>query len=120
VRYGSSCQYFAHTVLGAHVIPLGEAYQSGILHFDLIGIFNSLDHTVFPLDVIHKSLQLADHVLVVTHHARHAGKQHLYAFGDDFTGWLNRSLQGVSAEDLCSEMDVEGDREYNYILLSRK
>lgn len=120
VRYGASCQYFAHTVLGADVIPMDEAHRNGFPRFDLIGIFNILDHTTFPMDVIRKSLELTDHVLIVTHHATHAGKQHLFALSDDFAAWLNKSLEGISTEDLHNEVDVEGTCDYNYFLLSRK
>lgn len=120
VRYGASCRYFAHRVLGADVIPMDEAQRNGFPHFDLIGIFNSLDHTTFPLDVIRSSLKLADHVLIVTHRATHAGKQHLYAFSDDFPEWLNKSLGGTLAEDMNIEVDVEGHRDYNIILLTKK
>lgn len=119
VRYGASCRYFAHTVLGAHVLPMEDVYARGGLTFDLIGIFNTLDHTSFPLDVVRKSLQLARHVLLVTHHARHAGKQHSYAFGDDFARWLETSLDDVSAVDLYREIEP-ATHDNNYILLSRR
>lgn len=120
VRFGASCRYFAHTVLGADVIPIGETHQNGFPKLDLVGIFNSLDHTTAPLEVIRRSLELAKHVLIVTHHASHAGKQHLFAFGDNFSTWLNRVLEGISVEDLRREVDVEGHGDYSYILLSRK
>ncbi len=120
VRYGAGCRYFAHTVLGADVIPIDDVHRNGFLNFDLVGIFNILDHTTFPLEVIRKSLELSDKVLVVTHNAIHAGKQHLFAFGDDFAGWLDKSLEEISVEDLYSEVDAVGVRDYNYILLSKK
>ena len=120
VRYGASCRYFAHTMCDANVIPINELiHQNGSQRFDLIGIFNTLDHTMFPLDVLNKTLELSDHVLVKTHASTLAGKQHLYSFGDDFVAWLNRSLDGISAVDLNSEVDAEDIHSYNYILLSR-
>lgn len=104
VRYGASCRYFARTVLDAHVIPINEADRTGLPRFDLIGIFNSLDHTTFPMDVIRRCLGLAEHVLIVTHHATLAGKQHWFAFSDDFAAWLGKSLEGITAESLHDEV----------------
>ena len=118
VRYGVSCKYVAHRVLDADVIPLVEAQQNNFA-FDLIGIFNSLDHIMSPLELLRTCLELTDHVLIVTHHATHAGKQHLFAFGEGFADWLNTSLKDVSAEDLGDEVDGEGCREYNCIFISR-
>lgn len=120
VRYGASCRYFANMTLGASVIPLNEIQPNGFPRFDLIGIFNSLDHTTYPLDVIRKSLEHSERVLVVTHKASQAGKQHLYAFGDDFTNWLNKTLKGITAEDLQNDLDEELHRDYSCILLSKK
>jgi hypothetical protein len=119
VRFGASCRYFAHKVLGATVLPMHEVHGSNSYRFDLIGIFNSLDHTAFPMDVVRQSLQMADHVLLVTHHAKHAGKQHLFAFSDEFMGWLAKSLPDISAEYLQSSADP-GEQNGNYILLSRR
>jgi len=67
VRYGASCQYFAHTVLGADVIPLEEAHRTGAPKCNLIGLFNVLDHTAVPLDVLRRCLGLTDHILIASH-----------------------------------------------------
>lgn len=120
VRYGASCQYFAHTMLNVDVVPLDEAHRNGAMTFDLIGIFSSLDHTTFPLEVLRKSLDLADHVLVATHDASHAGKQHLYAFTDQFTAWLAGEFESISVESLREEVDTEGQLNYSYILLTKR
>ena len=118
VRFGGSCRYFAQTVLGAEILPFDEAERRGPRRFDLVGIFNSLDHATFPLEVIERALRLAPHTLLVTHHASRAGKQHWFALGDDLAVWLSARLPGVRAIDLRAE--VEGERhDCNYILLSR-
>lgn len=119
VRFGGTCRYFANKVLGAAVLPLHEVHANGSYRFDLIGIFNSLDHTAFPMDVVRQSLQMTDHVLLVTHHARHAGKQHWFAFSEEFMAWLGMSLPGIRAEHLQSGHDP-GEQDGNYILLSRR
>jgi hypothetical protein len=118
VHYGASCQYFAHTVLDADVVPVGEAHRSE--RFDLIGVFNSLDHTAFPAEVLRSLLDMSARVLLVTHSARHAGKQHQYAFGDGIAAWLTRIHPGVEVDDLGSEVDIENHRDYNYLLLTRR
>lgn len=120
VRYGGTCQYFSHAVLGADVIPLAEAMGNTSFRFDLIGIFNNLDHTAAPLDVIRKCLNLAPHVLVVTHRASHAGRQHLYAFNDDFPAWLSQALPDVRAGDLFAGTGQQALlADSNYILISK-
>lgn len=120
VRYGASCRYFAHTMCDASVIPINELiYQNGSQRFDLIGIFNTLDHTMFPLDLLKKALELSDYILVVGHTGTGAGKQHLFSFCDDCVAWLNRELDGISAVDLNSEIDPEGIDNNHYILVSR-
>jgi hypothetical protein len=118
VRFGGSCRYFASTVLGASVLPMHEARSVAAARFDLIGVFNSLDHTAAPLEVIRELLQLSKHVLLVTHYAKHAGKQHWFAFSDDFSSWLREALPGVAVEDLVAEPD-RGEETGNYILLSK-
>jgi hypothetical protein len=117
VRYGGSCRYFAHTVLDADVAPFDEICKNHVKRFHLIGIFNSLDHTSFPLEVIRHALKLANHVLIVTHRAAQAGRQHLLAFGDDFPQWLGRSLDGVEVADLRADAD-NLPQDCNYLLLS--
>lgn len=119
VRYGASCRFFAREMLDADVIPMDQAHRTEGVAFDLIGVFNSLDHTTYPADVLRKLLDMANHVLVVGHDARYAGKQHLYAFGDDFAAWLGGAF-AASVEDLRDEVDLEGVRDYHYLLLTRR
>src|SRR5687768_17268139 len=73
--------------------------------------------TIYPLEVVEQSVALAEHVLLVTHRASKSGKQHWYAFGDDFAAWLEKSIAGVRAIDLRAEVGVRYD--CNCILLSR-
>lgn len=119
VRYGGSCRYFAQKVLGAEVLPFDEADRRAPGRFHVLGIFNSLDHTTYPLEVLRRAVAIADHVLLVTHHATLAGKQHWYALGDDFPGWLRGALPGIAVTDLRREVAGD-DRSCNYILLSRQ
>lgn len=124
VRYGFSCKYFAHRMLGAEVLPLNEMIDSPGPEkdpaFDLLGIFNILDHTGSPSEVLNKGLRLARHIVIATHHATLAGKQHLYAFDESFPAWLASQLKNATVEDLSDSMLENGKRIYNYILISRK
>jgi hypothetical protein len=119
VRYGATCRYFAHTVLNADVFPLDEVCLSDSAKFDLVGVFHSLDHVTFPLEVVRKLTAVANHVLLVTHRAEKAGKQHLYALGDEFPAWLTAMIPTLSIEELSGEVD-DGHGTYNYLLLTRK
>jgi hypothetical protein len=118
VRYGSSCRYFANKVLAADVLPLPETPTAYLNNFSLIGIFNFLDHTKSPLDVIQKCLNLSPHLLLVTHRASYAGRQHSYAFGDEFASWLKNYLSNVLVTDLSIE-DENMTPDYSYILISK-
>jgi hypothetical protein len=120
VRYGASCRYFARQTLSADVIPLAQATAIASFQFDLIGVFNSLDHTTAPVNVIRNCLSIASHVLVVTHHASHAGRQHLYAFADNFPAWLGQQLPNAVTHDLAGEVESGNlPSDCNYILVSR-
>lgn len=122
VRYGGSCRYYSAQVLGADVLPfiemVDEVVQEKHTPVDLLGIFNSLDHTKNPLQVIQHGLKLARHIVIATHHASHAGKQHQYAFGEKFPEWLATVLGGVTVEDITHEVIGNGYRDNNYILIS--
>ena len=113
VRYGNSCRYFAAKSFNVSVLPLEEL----TVKVDLVGLFNVLDHTSEPLEVLKALFLRARAVLVVTHTAEQAGKQHLYAFADDFYVWLQSSL-GVTCEDLTAEISGSDMQDYNCTLIT--
>lgn len=123
VRYGASCSYYSSKMLGSDVLPFQEQVQNleqeRAETLDLLGVFNILDHTNDPVAVIKNGLKLARHIIVVTHHASLAGKQHLFAFHDSFPSWLTAQLENARIEDLTLEMIGQQERDYNYILISR-
>lgn len=121
VRYGASCRYHASTVLGADVLPFLDMVDSVQVNgkVDLLGLFNGLDHTNDPLQVIRDSLKIARHIVIATHHAKYSGKQHQYAFGEKFPQWLNTVLENAAIQDITPEMVGEGERSMNYLLISR-
>lgn len=125
VRYGGSCRYYASKVLGANVLPFAEIIENANTQekpfpVDLLGIFNSLDHMNDPVGVLRKGLKIARHIIIVTHHAAHAGKQHQYAFDEKFAQWLNHNLSDVVVEDISNSVIESDHRSNNYILISQK
>ncbi len=122
VRYGGSCRYFAGQVLGADGLPFNETVDQAVREeratVDLLGIFNSLDYTSDPLAVIRNGLKLARHIVIATHHASYAGKQHQYAFGENFPQLLTTMLDGAVVEDSTDIMIDHGRRSIFYILIS--
>lgn len=119
VRYGASCSYFTQRVLAADVLPLAAATANSSSRFDLIGIFNYLDHTISPTAVVRECLELAPNLLVVTHRASQAGRQHLFAFGDDFAKWISQCISDAVVTDL-SACNRGLSSDYLYILISKK
>lgn len=124
VRYGGSCSYYASKVLSASPLPFREQLRGcADKHgdrIDLLGMFNILDHTDDPLRVIREGLALARHVVITTHHASIAGKQHLFAFHDSFPEWLQESLADTQVQNLTQAINIDGKQAYQYILLSNR
>lgn len=123
VRYGGSCSYYSSRILGADVLPFDEKLRlltdGAEAEFDLIGIFNMLDHTNAPTEVLRDSLRLARNVVIVNHHASTAGKQHLFAFHDSFPQWLASTLDGAKVEDISALLPQDSAKGYSHILISR-
>jgi|CXWL01.1.fsa_nt_gi hypothetical protein len=122
VRYGGSCRYYAGQVLNADVLPFEEAAKEVARgdreRFDLLGMFNSLDHTSDPVGVIRNGLTMARHIVVATHHASYAGKQHQYAFDERFPQWLSAMLENAVVEDITDVVIGSGKRSVNYLFIS--
>jgi hypothetical protein len=127
VRYGGSCKYFSSKILNTQVIPfdkhLDSIRKSNSSKRDLLGIFNILDHTDEPLNVIRNSLLMAKNVLIVSHTKSTAGKQHLYAFDDSFPKYLSNLFKNnYEVRDLTDSFYKENPNQYfknhKYILIS--
>lgn len=118
VRFGGTCKYFADTVLSAQNISFDELSELNENAFDLIGCFNIIDHHLDPLSVIKKHLKVSRNVLLVTHKPIYAGKQHLFALGDEFVDYLKKSLPGIKVDNLNLTMK-SFDPYNNYILLGK-
>jgi len=118
VRFGNSCKYFSDAVLGAENIRLNEISEIGESSFDLVGCFNIMDHHLNPMDIIKDLLNVSRNVLLVTHKPEYAGKQHLFALGDQFVGYLEKNLPDIKVENLNPFLERD-DSFNNYILLRK-
>lgn len=118
VRYGSSCRYFANRLMDVDVLPLSEFERNFSYKFDLIGIFNFLDHITAPLEMIKRCLGASSNLLIITHRASHAGRQHLWAFSDRFPEWIRENFSYAEVYDLSIGQDLPKD--YQYILITQK
>jgi hypothetical protein len=105
-------------VLSAQNISFDELAELKENAFDLIGCFNIIDHHLDPLSVIKKHLKVSRNVLLVTHKPIYAGKQHLFALGDEFVDYLKKSLPGIKVDNLNITMKSL-DPYNNYILLNK-
>lgn len=118
VRYGVNCRYFANRLLNADILPLTEFEKNVSNRFDLIGIFNFLDHSPDPLELIRRCLNISSSLLIVTHRASYAGRQHLFALNDSFSEWLKDNLLSTEVIDLSIGYSLPED--HLYILLTQK
>ena len=51
--------------------------------YDVIGIFNYIDHSQNPLELIEKAKKVTDRILLVTHSPNKSGPQHRYILDKD-------------------------------------
>ena len=128
VRYGGSCQYFSSKVLNTDIIPFDRGLNSIRKNthpkYNLLGIFNMLDHTDEPLNIVRDSLVLAENVLIVSHTPNMSGRQHLFAFDNSFSKYLATILDDKFIVSDLTESVYEGNpdayyKHHNYILISR-
>ena len=75
--------------------------------YDLLGMFNILDHTDGPMRAIQDGLVLARHVIIVTHHAAVAEKQHLFEFHELYSP---ETLERVAVEAGAGEVSEDRAR----------
>jgi hypothetical protein len=74
------CETALQNVFGAAIVGLDDLKMEK-LHFDLIGIYNSLDHYKNPLGLLRKLFEFAGYIYLEGHYREGSnGKQHLYFF----------------------------------------
>ncbi len=89
---GVDCPTALKNVFGARIISF-EDLQTENVRFDLVGIFNSLDHYKNPIGLLHQLFQFTDYIYLEGHCAgADWGKQHLYFFEKETFTALPRLL----------------------------
>lgn len=119
-QFGQSCRFFASSSLGVDVMPLDVAIKHSAERFDLIGIFNSLDHSPEPLQVLQKCLTISHNVVVAGHRHHIAARQHPFAFGESTMERLAMLIGNVDVNDLTRTIDYPAKRHmFCYLLTVR-
>ncbi len=119
-QFGQSCRFFASSSLGVDVLPLDAATKHPAERFDLIGIFNSLDHSPDPLKVLQKCLTISRNVVISGHRHHEAARQHAFAFGDSTIERLATLIGNVDVTDLTLTVDYPYKERYFCYLLTLK
>jgi len=96
--FGDSCTAIANRILGATVVPYPQFFSSSTT-YDLIGIFNVLDHQDEPINLLQMCLQKARAVVCLGHEAP-ISPQHHYGLGRNFFESLNKILDSCSVTEL--------------------
>jgi hypothetical protein len=119
VHWGSHCQSFNVQCrrMAEDVLACGAARLSDLAShesFDLIGIFNALDHYMKPIQLLHELLAISKFVYVEGHGKTDAGKQHPFLLSAEVFSKL--PLPGASVVGHFSGVD---DSETFSVLIRR-
>ena len=113
--YGQSCITTAHLSLKAKVVSVGGLSDLPDLHFDLVGIFNSLDHSDSPMQLLQLVSKKAKNVIVTVHRLSDAYLQHRFAFGDETIPRICEKLE-LRCRDLSNELGDSAESWLAYLI----
>lgn len=99
--FGDSCTALANRALGATVVPYPQFADSPTT-YDLIGIFNVLDHQDDPLSLLRQCLKKGRAVVCLGHEAP-ISPQHHYGLGRSFFESLKETIDSCLVEELSQE-----------------
>lgn len=99
--FGDSCTALASRVLSASVVPY-EQFSNSTVTYDLIGIFNVLDHQDDPLSLLRLCLSKCRAVVCLGHEAP-ISPQHQYGLGRTFFEMLSKNVGSCVVEELGRE-----------------
>jgi hypothetical protein len=113
---GIDCRTAAEKVFGIQILDF-EDIQTEKIRFDLVGIFNSLDHFKNPLRLLRRLFEFTDYVYIEGQHSQAGpGKQHLYFLEEETVRTLPELLHvAEAAKDFR-----KGVPEHWYSILLRK
>ena len=98
---GTSCAATALAHFSANIMELNDLDSS----FDLLALFNTLDHQDKPARVLEKAMACARFVLIELHRDQQAGKQHLYVINEALARTARQ--RGWKLEDFSKIVDQE-------------
>lgn len=112
--FGSSCYSMSSSALSATTLSVGQLRDLPDKHFKLAGIFNTLDHSDSPLDLLQLVARKSNFVLVTSHALADAHLQHSFAFSSDTVPWICMRL-GLECQDISEQ--VGNDARMNTYLI---
>lgn len=115
---GANCHALARDLIVDAVMDFDTAAAQNN-PFDVIGLFQTLDHFVDPIKVLDTALSLSEIVVVDMHAWGRTGPQHFYNLGCGIGDILR--TQGVSVVDISAYVTARGSHgdSDRYFLLSR-
>ncbi len=117
-RFGKSCRALASSIFGADIVPLTEYSNQTSGLIDIIGVFNTLDHTRNPMQVLDKLTTIGRSIVLVNHRATSAGRQHSFAFANNLASYLQNRYANLNVIDLSGELEPPATKDF-VILIHR-
>lgn len=117
--FGSSCLTMMSATLNANLVSMGQFRDLPDGYFDLAGIFNSLDHSDSPSELLALVAQKSKWVLVTVHTLNDAYLQHRFAFSTETIPKLCRDL-GLQCNDLSGQIVEHSSNWMAYLIKSEK
>jgi hypothetical protein len=121
VHQNTSCHAMATMLFNIKITSFAEI-EDDALTFDVIGLFQALDHFVDPMTVLRQALKAARVVIIVGHNFKSIiHKQHQFQFGSGLSDYLRGC--GLSVMEIPEEVIAENvgdDQNSNCFLVSEK
>jgi hypothetical protein len=120
VSFGISSTKLAAKLFDLKILPLKDAAKSG-QQFDLMGIFNFLDHFTDPLETLEIAMESSNLIVISVHQPPFAGKQHQFAIDKNFITFLQRRYVSWNIRLLdMSHLGMSEVDTYNVFLLEKR
>lgn len=116
--FGSNCLKMAKSTLDARILSTGQIRNLPDGYFDLSGIFNTLDHSDSPLEILGLVARKSKHVLVTVHTLEHAYLQHRFAFAPTTIPQLCSQL-GLTCQDLSNRLGKQSNAWMSYMIMTQ-
>mgnify|MGYP003983736559 FL=1 len=121
VHQNTSCHAMATMLFNIKMTSFNEI-ETDAVDFDVIGLFQALDHFVDPMTVLRRALKAARIVIVVGHNYKSViHKQHQFQFGGGLSDYLRGC--GFAVKDVPEELiaiDIDDGQNSRCYLISEK